>query len=320
MLDLCTRVNMRKVTKRVLESLIKSGSLDSLGCHRAELMDAMDRVTALAQRKARDRDSGQASLFAAIGQEEPCLPGIGVEMDGPAVEPWSDDEKLRQEKEVLGFYLTDHPLMPFRHEMRRIGLIPLSECAEHAPGREVRVGVIVTGFKEHLTRKGERMAFVQIEDLAGSGEATMFPEFYAQAKPWMVEDRPLLITAEISRYKNGAQDEGEEGNRKARLTVTAVEPLAEAFEKSDLPVRLEIDAARLSGDGMERFKETLARYPGKAPVHLSLRLNGALVRLQCGPRFQVWPNPEFWREMDEWTVPAPGETELSMAEVEEAPA
>ena len=302
MLDLCTRVNMRKVTKRVMESLIKAGALDCFGCARAALTDALDRVVSVAQNRARQRDSGQTSLFAAVGQEEPCLPGTGLEMHEPAVEEWSDDEKLRQEKEVLGFFLSNHPLMPLRQEMKRLNLNTVAECSELPPGAQVRVGVIATGVKEHLTKKGDKMAFVQIEDLAGSGEATLFPETYAKARNWMDEDKPLLVTAEISRYRNG-QDEEEEGPRPVKLTASDVALLTDAFDSSDMPVVLDVPARRLESGGMARFSETLARYPGKTGVRLHVHLGDSVVRLEVGPRFSVWPCPEFWREMEEWTAP-----------------
>jgi DNA polymerase-3 subunit alpha len=309
MLDLCTRVNMRKATKRVMESLIKAGAMDCFGCPRAQLVDALDRVAAVAQKRARERDSGQTSLFAAVGQEEPSLPGVGLEMHEPEIEEWSDEEKLRLEKEVLGFYLSNHPLMPLRHEMRRLNLGTISYCAELPPGTEVRIGAIATSWKEHITKKGDKMAFVQIEDLAGSGEATMFPETYLKCKTWLEEDKPLLITGEISRYKGGNGNDGdgdgekEEGPRAVKITVSDVALLNEAFDNSELPVILDVPGARLQKEGVGKFKQDLARYPGKTGVKVCIRLGHAVVRLELGPRFQVSPCVEFWRAMDPWTAP-----------------
>jgi DNA polymerase-3 subunit alpha len=302
MLDLCTRVNMRKVTKRVMESLIKAGALDCFGCARAALTDALDRVAAVAQNRSRARDSGQTSLFAAVGQEEPSLPGVGLKTHEPEIEEWPDEEKLRQEKEVLGFFLSNHPLMPLRQEIKRLNLNTLAECSELSPGDKVRVGVIATGFKEHLTKKGDKMAFVQIEDLAGSGEATLFPETYAKARAWIDEDRPLLIEAEISRYRNGAQDE-EDGPRPVKLTVSDVSLLLEAFDSSDMPVVLDVPVKRLEGGGLARLKDAIAGHPGKTGVRLHVHLGESVARLELGPRYAVWPSPDFWRDMEEWTAP-----------------
>ncbi len=298
LLDLCVRVNLRQLNKRVLESLIKSGAMDSLGCHRAHLMNHLERVVALAQKKARDKESGQMSLFAAAGMEEPACPGLGFETaeDTPA---WPDDELLRQEKEALGFYLSSHPLLPYRQEMKRLGLVTLDQCVDMPPGTQVKTACIVIGVREYITKKGTKMAFVQVEDLVGVGDLTMFPEIYADTKAMLGSDEPLLLTAEISGYKNG-YGEDDDGPRQAKLQAVSVGLLSEAVQGSADPVRLDADPARLDGPGLDELRAILGRHPGRAPVHLAVRLGDSYCEMELGGAWRVQPCPEMWSDIRAW--------------------
>ena len=210
--DLCQRVNLRKVTKRVLESLIKGGACDSFGLSRAALLAALDATVARAQKKQKDKQSNQVSLLAfAPAVEEKPQGGIGFDCPEQGTPEWDDDQKLAFEKESLGFYLTSHPLQPFRRDMQRLGLMSLEDVRE-ARG-QVRVGVLVTGLRETLTKKGERMAFVQIEDLTGHGEVVFFPKTYWPLREILHAERALLElvgTVDVKDDEAIYDDEAEE--------------------------------------------------------------------------------------------------------------
>jgi len=174
--DMCCRVNLRKVTKRVLESLTKGGACDCFGLPRAALLAAIEIVVARAQKKAKDKTSNQVSLLSmAPAVESAPQPGIGFDCPEASLPEMADDDKLRAEKEALGFFLTSHPLQPFVREIRRLGLTTLEDARELFPGAEIRCAALVVSVKEVLTKsKGERMAFVGIEDLTGHAEVTFF--------------------------------------------------------------------------------------------------------------------------------------------------
>jgi len=295
LLDLAERVNLRKVTKRVLENLVKSGSMDCFGVARAELADALDRAVATAQKRAKDRESGQMSLMGVVGMEVPSLPGTGLPQDGPALGEWPDDERLRQEKEALGFFLSSHPLLTFRHEIRRMNLVDLQDAADYPSGAAVRTAIIVTGVKEIITRKGGKMAFLEVEDLVGGGECAVFPDSWTELKELFTSDQPLLLEARVSD-REGPGEEG--GPKRARLIAEKVQALADALSANTLPVVLRLGEAQLAGPGLDRLKDALARFPGKTEVQMWLRAEGFECKLALGPRYRVTPCRELWKEIE----------------------
>jgi DNA polymerase-3 subunit alpha len=306
LLDLCTRVNLRKATKRVLESLVKAGALDSLGAPRRHLLENLDRVVAVAQKRARDKDSGQMSLLAMAGMAPPPpLPGLGLADDGPPPEEWPEDEKLRQEKEVLGFFLSNHPLMAFRRELKRLRLLDLSRAADMGHKQEVRLALIVTAVKEHFTKKGDKMAFLTVEDLSGSGEMTLFPDIWKEAKPLVDADEPLLVTAEVDGRNaapagNGADDDEEQPPKVAKLLGKTIRRLADALTATHEPVELDLPAASLDEAGVARLAALAKGHPGQTPLRLRLLLPECDCLLELSKDHCVFVSPEFWRAVDDW--------------------
>ncbi|GAB6177434.1 DNA polymerase III subunit alpha [Desulfobaculum senezii] len=297
MLDLCERVNLRKVTKRVLENLIKAGAMDGFDVPRAGLMDALDRVVSVAQKKAKDKNSGQMSLMAVAGMEMPALPGTGIHTDGPPIEEWPDDEKLKLEKDALGLYLSSHPLLSFRHELARMRLPSLLQVADYGPGAEVRTAFLVTGRKEHITQKGGKMAFLEVEDLTGSGEAVVFPEAYAKNREMLDSEQPLLFIGKVSDRDGGPQEE-EGVPKRAKLILDEVKLLADALAGNQEPVMLVMEAERLTEDGRKRLKDVLAQHTGRIPVQMLLRVDQYECKLQLGPKYSVTPTREFWKDVE----------------------
>ncbi|MFW5837592.1 MAG: DNA polymerase III subunit alpha, partial [Desulfovibrionaceae bacterium] len=306
LVDFCSRVNLRKVTKRVIEYLIKSGSMDCLAMTRAGLFAGLDKAVSFGQKRAREKASGQLSMLDMLGGDGAGMPaGVDLMREERELEEWPDDEKLKLEKEALGFFLSSHPLLAYRREIGRMQLTPLDECKEYNKGAQVKVGVIVTGVKEHMTKRGEKMAFCQVEDLSGPGEMTMFADVYQAAKPHIAEDAPLLVEAKVDARE---QNNGEEGPRQTKLLAEEVSLLADARENADAPVLLELDLA--AGDGLQELlselKGILARHPGRAPVSLQVALPGCLCTLRLADSYKILTGPEFWKELDAWQALARG--------------
>ncbi|MFP4657608.1 MAG: DNA polymerase III subunit alpha, partial [Desulfonatronovibrionaceae bacterium] len=167
LLDFCERVDMRKVTKRVVEMLIKSGAMDCFDCSRRALLAGMDMVVSRAQSMAKSKCQGQVSLFSLMNEIAVKHPGLGIKSEHADMEEFADADRLRMEKETLGIFLSGHPLLPFHRDIKRMSLNQIQECREMSGGGEVELGVLVTAVKEHINKKGEKMAFCQIEDLTG---------------------------------------------------------------------------------------------------------------------------------------------------------
>jgi DNA polymerase III subunit alpha len=304
LLDLCMRVNLRKVTKRVLEYLIKSGAMESLGANRLAMFVSLDQILAAAQKKAKEKKRSQLSLFS-------CTPGGGEDVlaamisaphlgPGDGENDWSDEEKSRFEKEALGFFLSSNPLWPFQPEAPRLGLKSIQECLEMSPKSDVVLGVLVTGIKVHQTRKGDKMAFCQIEDLTGVAEATVFPDVYAQARELFASDTPLLIKAKISDYEGRMDNGGENGPQQLKLEVVHVSALADACAQCDQPVRLDITRNVATQKTVFSLKGVLEKHPGQTPVRVVLDLPCGRCTLELGPKHQVLPGPQFWRDIGQW--------------------
>lgn len=310
LLDLCSRVNLRKVTKRVLESLIKGGACDDFGCTRAGMLAALDTVVTRAQKKIRERQSNQISLLAlAPTVEERQIGGIGFACAEQEAPEWDEEEKLRFEKEALGFFLTSHPLQPYHHELGRLGLVQLEDARDMAPKATIKCAVLVTTMREILNKRGNRMAFVNVEDLSASAEVTFFTEELAGARELLASEQPLLLTAVIDSREGTSfgqdsgdgSDEGEEPSvREIKLRAVSVQNLAEACQASDTPLSYELDPARLTGSGLSELKAILERHKGHTEVQLTFFLDGVHCRMRLGPRWCVAPCPAFQQDMYRW--------------------
>ena len=308
LLDMASRVNLRKVTKRVLESLIKGGACDCFDMPRAAMLAALDAVVARAQKRARDKASNQVSLLSMAPQMEAApQPGIGFDCPEAHVPEMEEAEKLRFEKEALGFFLTSHPLLPYRREMDRLRLTPLEEARELFPGSEVRCGVLVTGIKEVLTKsKGERMAFVSIEDLTSHGEVTFFPKAYLEARELLKSDQPLLLEGRLDSRDDGDSRDSEDSNgeeevvRELKMLGNRVQLLSEACHGSDAPICVTIPVTHLGREKMLMLRGILEKHQGSVEAEAQIVLDGYHCLMQLGPRYRVQPGPALEQDLQCW--------------------
>ena len=302
--DLCLRVNLRKVTKRVLESLIKGGACDCFGTSRAALLAALEITVARAQKRARDKASNQVSLLAMTPlAETPPEPGIGFDCPEAGMPEMDEAEKLRAEKEALGFFLTSHPLQPFSREIRRNNMTTLEDARDRFPGAEVTCAVLVTGIKEVITKaKGERMAFVTVEDLTGHGEVTFFPRFYAEARDLLRSEQPLCLVGKIDTQQDGGDSpDSEEGTpREVKMLGLGVRPLAEACRESSLPIGISVPAGRLGREHLLALRNIIQAHPGPVETYLDLLLETCECRIRLGGNFTVTPGPDLDRALAAW--------------------
>ncbi|MGH7366786.1 MAG: LAGLIDADG family homing endonuclease, partial [Candidatus Rokuibacteriota bacterium] len=174
--DFCARVDLRLVNRRVVECLIKAGAFDSLQSTRAGLLAGLDQAMESGQRRQRDREEGQVSLFDVLGGGD-ARPAAAPAAAARLPE-WPQEEMLAYEREVLGFYLSGHPLEQYRDVARRIGALGASDLAARSTGARVLLLGQVSAFSESTTKSGNRMAFATLELVDGSVPLTIFPEPY----------------------------------------------------------------------------------------------------------------------------------------------
>ena len=174
----------------MVESFIKSGCFDAIDPRRAALFAAIDRAMEAGQKRQRDRDAGQSSLFGMLGGggEKPSEPERI-----PDAPPWPEAERLAFEKESLGFFISGHPLERFRAEIAQWASATTGTLARTPAGGEATVGGIVTALRLIKTKKGDRMASFLLEDLEGSVETLVFPEAYKKAAGRLADDQVVLV-------------------------------------------------------------------------------------------------------------------------------
>ncbi len=213
--DLCDRIPGTTLNRRSLEALIHCGAMDALEpeANRAQLMADLDLIIDWASSRARDRASGQGNLFdlfaAPADDSSDATPAAGGDLStAPKAAPVKDyppTEKLRLEKELVGFYLSDHPLKQLTRPVQLLSPVGLGGLEEQADKARVSVVGMVSGLRPVTTRKGDRMAVLQLEDLSGSCEAVVFPKTYARLSDHLMVDARLLIWASVDRRDEQVQ-------------------------------------------------------------------------------------------------------------------
>lgn len=210
--DFCYRVDLRAVNRRALESLIYCGAFDKIESNRHQLIKDLELVYDWAQSRARDRASGQGNLFdfnGGVSNKNTANNKLTKAFEtAPKANPVSDlpqPEKLRKEKELLGFYVSDHPLKSIQQTARYLAPINLTQFGEQKEGMMVCALVMLNGVKKVMTKKGEPMAILQIEDLTAQSEAVVFPKYYERISSLLQVDSRLIIWGKIERKDDKAQ-------------------------------------------------------------------------------------------------------------------
>lgn len=208
MADFCDRVDLRSVNRRAIESLIYCGAFDSLSPNRKQLIESLDLLISWAQDRAKDRDSGQTTIFDLLGSTN-GKNGNGTSLESAPnlanIPDYSSQEKLRLEKELLGFYLSDHPLKAAHQAAKVLSPISLSDLAEQNKRTTFSAIVMLTDVKPILTKKGDRMAIVQMEDLSGQAEGVVFPGSYERIGEMIQPDARLIIWGKTDKREEQIQ-------------------------------------------------------------------------------------------------------------------
>ncbi|MBD2021566.1 trans-splicing intein-formed DNA polymerase III subunit alpha C-terminal partner DnaE-C [Leptolyngbya sp. FACHB-36] len=221
--DLCDRVDLRSVNRRALEALIYSGAFDHLqtNANRNQLIQDLDLVLDWAQSRAKDRASGQGSLFDLFGGAKQAS-SFELAPKAPSVPEFSQQERLRLEKEILGFYISDHPLKAVRQAAQVLAPISLSDLADYE-GSIVSAIVMLTSVKPVTTKKQDRMAIIQIEDLTGQTEAVVFPKAFERIGAHIEPDARLMVWGKVDRRDDQLQFIIEDAEPIDRVRMVMVE-------------------------------------------------------------------------------------------------
>lgn len=253
--DFCERIDHRKVNRRVVESLIKSGAFDSTGTRRSQMMSVLDEALEIGQKIQKDRTNGQFSLFEAVAMDShgTMYPPF------PEIEEWNESELLNYEKESLGFFITGHPLARYEPILKKFANTDTLKLQELSEGIVVRIGGIVRDYKLYNDRKGKVMAFVTLEDLSGLAEVTLFSSLYSSVSGFIEKDSAIMVEGRITR------DE-----KSSKILADTVVPIDKAEETWTASVHLNLDITGLNKQGLQRLCEILKEHKGPCNAYLHL--------------------------------------------------
>jgi len=276
--EFCQRVDLRKVNKRVLESLIKCGAFDSLGHNRRQLMTCYEQCLESGQKSQKEKSSAQSSIFDSLMGEADHHNG-GLDVSIPDMPEWDHKELLAFEKDTLGFYITGHPLSRFRHHLDAVANADSSTLQEKNDKEIVTVAGVVSQIREATTKKKETMAYVTIDDLQGSINAIFFPETYRAGYDLLHGDEPLAI--------KGTLDVGEESVKLMASEVSLLQKVVEAVSRR--AVHFYLKTAFYTDDMINDIKQLSLSYKGMDEGYIHI-VNGeaeAVISLGKTVRFDA---------------------------------
>ncbi len=278
----CEQTDMSQVNRRVMESLIKAGAMDSLGGTRSQLMAVLDSAIETGVRAQRDRASGQSGLFggllAEVEHPEPAL---------PKVPDWLPNEKLLGEKEVLGYYITGHPLDQFKDRIYDLRTHTTATLEGLARGVEVKLCAIVTGIQRKRKQDGTPWAALRIEDHEGSLEGVTFSSIYPQVQQFLIEDKAVLIRGLVLPEESGPP----------KVSVQDIVPLENARVNLASLIAVKVRMGKNGIDKAAELQSLFARKPGDAQVRLKLeKPRDFTVTMDISARIR--PDREFRQEIE----------------------
>ncbi|MBP6701626.1 MAG: DNA polymerase III subunit alpha, partial [Halioglobus sp.] len=285
--DFCSRTDPRKVNRRAIEALVRSGAFDSLGVERWVLMAAMDDALKAAEQSASNRDSGMQDLFGDVapGRAE----GAG-DVYGPfrRARPWPGKQRLAGEKETLGLYVTGHPIDEYESEVRKFAPTRIAEVRPDKQGTQFLAGLIVAS-RTMKTRRGDTIAILQLDDRSARIEVTVYADIWAEHKELLTKDSIVIIEGSVAHddYSGGLG-----------MRARSVRSLLQARQDYASELTIEVSDQMLDARLTDWLERTLAGAGGgHCPVSLIYRQAGGTARIRLGERWQVLPSDELLQEL-----------------------
>ena len=284
LLDFCSRLDPSIVNKRTLENLIKCGAFDFTGLWRSRLMNGVDHAMARAASEHRDRVAGQASLFDMLGTQATLS-----DEELPPCEKWSESEMLSAERELLGFYISGHPLSHFEWALKKYSLVDTTKLHDMESGTVTRIGGLVSQYQKRFTKKDQKpMAVFRLEYLDGAIDVVVFPSTFEDFGVYLQDEAPVMVCGELAKEQD-----------QLRIKAAEIYPLKDVHKYFTDRVSIHIPASELEESKLWTIKEILGRYPGDTPVTLCLQFpTGEKVFVETHTAFKVAATAELVRDVE----------------------
>ena len=297
-IDFCERVSMKQVNKRVIESLIKVGAFDQCEkLNRATLLENMELVVAYAQKKQEEKAMGQVNLFDMGASEETTEELLNIS----EVQDFEDKEKLSYEQELLGIYVSGHPLDKYGDIITELSSMSISDIhglpqmqrpefdfknraanKNDPTKRNMTIGGVIHEKKVIMTKKGDKMAFVTFEDLSGKIECIFFPKTYAESFELLEQDGPFILNG----YVRLSDD-------RRSFYVNRMRELTDVSDDRVSAVRINVELEKLNDFTLNKLKQTLMSYRGAVPTHLIFSSPDGRAKMNLDDNFLVNPTPQM---------------------------
>jgi DNA polymerase-3 subunit alpha len=251
----CESIDTRLLNKRVLESLVRSGAMDGLGAHRAQMTSVIDRVMERSQKLQRAREAGQHGLFGGIAATSTPMPLEEL----PEVPEWPEHELLAAEYATLGFYISGHPLDKYAGRLKDLSAIEIATIEGKRNGEDIVVAGIIVLSRPMRSRRGARWMIVTLQDRTGVVEALVFPEAFQKLEPILKAATPLLVKGRVA-----VEDVG------TRLIVSDARVLDQVSDRAPSLLRVRVDLKALDPAVLEQLGELFTRSPGRCRVAFEL--------------------------------------------------
>jgi DNA polymerase-3 subunit alpha len=279
--DFCARVDLRRVNKKVLEALIKSGAFDSIAPNRAQVFATLDQAMDWGVHRRKDQRVGQTTMFDLMSAETSTPKMVSVE-------EWPELEKLGHEKQALGFYISGHPLTRYQDQIKRLASHDVHGLLEMTDRAEVGLCGMVATCKEIRTKRGKRMGFIGLEDLTGNVEVVVFNELYEKSVDLLQSEAPIFV--------KGTLDHNDDSIKILAEEILSLDRMRIAKTQS---IHLRMDQTLADAKALEELKVILHRYPGRTPTFLHLRKDPEEITvLELPPDLQVGLCEEFIFEVE----------------------
>ncbi|MFB3815819.1 MAG: DNA polymerase III subunit alpha [Terriglobales bacterium] len=287
--EFCEKVDLRLLNKRVLESLIKAGAMDPFG-RRAQLMAVLDKAIERAQKAQRDAEAGQHGLFGIFADEE-VHPSVNDKL--PDVPDWDQATRLAAEKEILGFFVSGHPLDKYKDKLQDFGAHTVEEiCAfKQSTGRDesITTGGMITGLRVLKSKKGEFYAQGTLEDMSGACDLLVFPEAYRRLADRLRMEVPVLIKGGV-RIEEGANP---------KVAVAELQSLEEAQPKLPRALRIRVPLESATEATIDALHQLFLERQGTAPVMFDVERRGEFMVVMEAEGYNVQPDRAFINRVEE---------------------
>ena len=297
--EFCRRICDSTVTRSAVECLIKAGAFDSINRSRAQLLHVLEDAVGQAARAQRDKRNGQVSLFGDVAAEEEAS-----YLEPKALSPvpeFSRDELLAMEKQLLGLYLSDHPLLQYREKLQKLTNTSSDHLKDKAEREEVIVGGVVSRVRKLTTKKNEPMAFVTLEDLSGSIDVTVFPAIYRECVKWLVTDGVVIIKGKANRRER-ARTEGSEASEvgviceSVTLLSNSNSDNSSGGNKPEPPKCVNIRIGTANKELLSILRGIFGMHAGESSVVFHVPSNGSVTKVRSD--MKVNPSPKLLSEIE----------------------